>query len=57
MNYQQILNKGSKILKVNNIKSFNLDSEILLSSAVGLERSSITFKSWKEIDDKRKKFF
>ena len=57
MNYQQILNKGSKILKVNNIKSFNLDSEILLSSAVGLERACLLLNLEKEIDDKRKKIF
>ena len=31
MKYQEILNEGSKILKLNNIKSYNLDSEILLS--------------------------
>ncbi len=57
MNYQQILNKGSEILKVNNIKSFNLDSEILLSSAAGLERSRLLLNLEKEIDNKKKKVF
>ena len=37
MNYQEILIKGSQILKLSNIKSFNLDSEILLSSALKIE--------------------
>ncbi len=57
MNYQQILNKGSEILKVNNIKSFNLDSEILLSSAAGLERSRLLLNLEKEINNKKKKVF
>ena len=57
MNYQEILSKGSKILKVNNIKSFNLDSEILLSSIVGLKRERLLLNLEKEIDDNKKKFF
>ena len=51
MNYQEILSKGSKILKVNNIKSFNLDSEILLSSIVGLKRERLLLNLEKEIDE------
>ena len=57
MNYQEILSKGSKILKVNNIKSFNLDSEILLSSIVGLKRERLLLNLEKEIDDNKKNFF
>ena len=57
MNYQEILSKGSKILKVNNIKSFNLDSEILLSSIVGLKRERLLLNLEKEIDDNKKIFF
>ncbi len=57
MNYKQILIKGSKILKLNNIKSCNLDSEILLSFAVKLERSQLLLNLEKEIDDKKKKVF
>ena len=39
MKYQEALFQGSKILKFNNIRSFNLDSEILLSSSLQLDRS------------------
>ena len=41
MKYQEILNQGSKILKLNDIKSYNLDSEILLSSTIKLDRSQL----------------
>ena len=41
MNYQEILIEGSKILKFNNIKSFNLDSELLLSSTLKIDRSDL----------------
>ena len=34
MKYQEILSYGSRILKLNNIKSYNLDSELLLSSTL-----------------------
>ena len=34
MNYQETLNKGSQILKLNNIKSYILDGEILLSKTI-----------------------
>jgi len=57
MNYQQILCKGSKILKINNIKSFNLDSEILLSSIVGLERERLLLNLEEEIDENKKNFY
>ena len=41
MKYQEILNYGSRILKLNNIKSYNLDSELLLSSTLKIDRSKI----------------
>ena len=41
MNYQEVLSKGTKILKSSNIKSFNLDSEILLASSLKLDRTSL----------------
>ena len=41
MKYQEILNQGSKLLKLNDVKSYNLDSEILLSSTLKLERSQL----------------
>ena len=57
MNYQEILSKGSKILKINNIKSFNLDSEILLSSIVGLKRERLLLNLEEEIDENKKNFY
>ena len=41
MNYQEILEVGSKNLKINNIKNFNLESELLLSKALGKPREKI----------------
>ena len=55
MNYQEIINEGSKILKLNNINSFNLDSEILLSSILRLDRSKLILNLNKKIEDKDKK--
>jgi len=55
MNCQEILNEGSKILKLNNIKSFNLDSEILLSSVLKLERSKLILNLNKNVKHKDKK--
>ena len=55
MNYQEIIKQGSKILKLNNIKSFNLDSEILLSSILKLDRSKLILNLSKKIKDKDKK--
>ncbi len=55
MNCQEILNEGSKILKLNNIKSSNLDSEILLSSVLKLERSKLILNLNKNVKYKDKK--
>ena len=41
MKYYEIINQGSKILKLNKIKSSSLDSEILLSSLLNLDRSRL----------------
>ncbi len=41
MNIQSAINKGSKILQNNNISSFRLDSEIILSKVLNKERSYI----------------
>lgn len=57
MNYQEILNKGSEILKLNNIKTFNLDSEILLSSALKINRSRLILNLDKKISNREKFFF
>jgi len=57
MNYQEILNKGSEILKLNNIKTFNLDSEILLSSVLKINRSRLILNLDKKISNREKFFF
>jgi len=57
MNYQEILKQGSNILKINSIKSSNLDSEILLSSILKLDRSDLILNLDKKIKIKEKLFF
>ena len=57
MKYQEILNEGSKTLKLNNIKSYNLDSEILLSSTLKLNRSQLLLNLNKRIENQKKKIF
>ena len=57
MKYQDILNQGSKILKLNDIKSYNLDSEILLSTSLNLERSQLLLNLDKIIENKEKEIF
>ena len=57
MNYQEILIEGSKILKFNNIKSFNLDSELLLSSILKIDRSNLILNLDKKIQNKEAKNF
>ena len=41
MNYQKILNIGNQILKDNNIKSSNLDCELILSKILNKTREEI----------------
>ena len=41
MKYQEILNKGSQILRGNNIKSSNLDCELILSKVLKKTREEI----------------
>ena len=57
MKYQEILNQGSKILKLNDVKSYNLDSEILLSSSLKLDRSQLLLNLGKIIENKEKEIF
>ena len=57
MNYQEVLIEGTKILKLNNIKSFNLDSEILLASSLNLDRARLLLNLNNKIEQKQKKFF
>ncbi len=57
MDYKEALNQGSEILKLNNVKSFNLDSEILLSSSLKLNRSQLLLNLDKKVNFKEKKVF
>ena len=57
MKYQEILNQGSKILKLNGIRSYNLDSEILLSSILKLDRSQLLLNLDNLIESKKKEIF
>ncbi len=57
MNYQEILLEGSKILKFNNIKSFNLDSELLLSSTLKIDRSDLILNLEKKIKNNETRNF
>ena len=41
MNYQEILDIGSRNLKINNIKNFNLESELILSKVLNKSREQI----------------
>ena len=52
MNTLQVLNKGSSILKIQKIKSFQLDSELLLSKALNRKRENILINLDQEIDSK-----
>ena len=49
MNTLQVLNKGSSILKIQKIKSFQLDSELLLSKALNRKRENILINLDQEI--------
>ena len=53
MKYQEILNQGSKILKLNDIKSYNLDSELLLSSTLKINRPQILLQLNNKIKNKK----
>ena len=58
MKYHEILNQGSKILKLNKIKSHSLDSEILLSSLLNVDRSQLIINHNKIVkNNEKKKFF
>ena len=57
MNYQEILNKGSKILRANNIKSSNLDCELILSKVLKKTREEILINLINKIDINQKSEF
>ena len=41
MKYQEILNKGSQILRSHNVKTSNLDCELILSKVINKTREEI----------------
>ena len=57
MNYLQALNYGSKLLKLKNIYTSNLDTELLLSKAVRLTREKILINLESEINKKQLNLF
>ena len=57
MNYQEILNKGSQILKNNNIKSSNLDCELILSKILNRTREEIITNLNDKINEKEINIF
>ncbi len=57
MKYQEVLNKGSQILKANNIKSPNLDCELILSKVLSKTREEILINLNNKINKKQKNEF
>ena len=57
MNYLQALNYGSKMLKLKNIHTYNLDTELLLSKALRLTREKLLTNLESEIDKKQLNVF
>ena len=51
MNYLNVLNYGNNFLKLNNIKSHNLDSELLLAKVLNLSREDLLINLEKKIDN------
>ena len=52
MNIQTAINKASEILKINNIKTHKLDSEILMSKIIRKEKEYLIFNPKEEISEK-----
>ena len=57
MNYQEILSIGNKFLKDNNIKSSNLDCELILSKILNKTREEILTNLDNKINDIEKDQF
>ena len=57
MKYEQILNKGSEILRDNNIKSSNLDCELILSKVLNKTREEILTNLNNKINKSQKNKF
>ena len=57
MNIQELIDHGSRVLKQNNIVSYSLDSEILMSKAIKKDRSYIMLNLDKKLDKKISKYY
>jgi len=57
MNIETALNNGTNYLKINNIKTSRIDSEILMSKAIKKEREYILLNLDKEIDEENIIYF
>ena len=57
MNYLEALNYGNSILKIGNIKSYLIDSELLLSKVLDIPREQILINLKKKIDVKKLNLF
>ena len=57
MNLQQILNKASSQLKLKNIKSYKLDSELLLAKTLNVSREEVLLNLNKKIEQSEIKKF
>ena len=52
MNISNLLTTGSKILKINNIKTNNLDAELILAELLGDQRESLLINSERIVSTK-----
>ena len=52
MNIQELIHHGSMVLKKNNIVSYSLDSEILMSKAIQRDRGYIMLHLDEKLDKK-----
>ena len=55
MNLSETLIYGNKFLKINNIKTFSLDSELLLSKVLDIRREELLINLHKRIEKKNSK--
>ena len=57
MNIQELIHHGSRILKENDVISYSLDSEILMSKAIQRDRGYIMLNLNKKVDKKISDYF
>ena len=57
MNIQSAIKKASEVLKINNIKTYQLDSEILMSKTIQKEKDYIILNFKEEISKKNLEYF